>query len=154
MSVLALSQEIHVYSFIYLRGLYYIYQPLKGRVFLEIHSFLIAIFSCLSKIMSILCNNISKMEEGGKGHLHVFQDSWFQYGGSLNLKKNNIVVDDDERCESSLATSSSIGEDSDASNRSSVTSSDDTTDDASSSNSNSSQALFDLSEIMDQLPIK
>ncbi|XP_057773176.1 protein OXIDATIVE STRESS 3-like [Salvia miltiorrhiza] len=91
--------------------------------------------------------------EGGKSHHHhMFQDSWFQYKGN-NLKN-------EERFESLSATSSSsIGEDSDASNGSSITSSD-TVDDVSSSSSSSSLnsscsgALYDLSEIMDQLPIK
>ncbi|KAH6758842.1 oxidative stress 3 [Perilla frutescens var. frutescens] len=90
--------------------------------------------------------------EGGKSD-HLFQDSWFQFEDQV---KNNI--DHDERCTSSSANTSSIGEDSDASNGSSITSSD-TADDASSSassslNSSPSGALYNLSEIMDQLPIK
>ncbi|XP_047962595.1 protein OXIDATIVE STRESS 3 LIKE 2-like [Salvia hispanica] len=77
--------------------------------------------------------------EGGKNSHNMLQDSWIQYE------------------ESESTSSSSIGEDSDASNGSSITSSD-TVDDASSSSSslNSSRggAIYDLSEIMDQLPIK
>ncbi|KAL8458398.1 hypothetical protein ACS0TY_036059 [Phlomoides rotata] len=87
--------------------------------------------------------------EGGKIH-HLYQDSWFQYQDHI---KNSS--DHDEKCSpSSSSTTSSIGEDSDGS---SVTSSD-TADDGSSesvnSSSSSSGALFDLSEIMEQLPIK
>lgn len=96
------------------------------------------------------------MMEGGKSHHHhLFQESWLQYEDQV--KNNNI--DHDERCSSSTTNTSSIGEDSDAaSNGSSITSSD-TADDASSSassslNSSPSGALDDLSEIMDQLPIK
>ncbi|KAG6425891.1 hypothetical protein SASPL_110099 [Salvia splendens] len=67
------------------------------------------------------------MEGGQNSHDHMFQESWDQ----------------------SETSSSSIGEDSDASNGSSSITSSDTVDDASSSSS-----LCDLSEIMDQLPIK
>ncbi|KAG6395766.1 hypothetical protein SASPL_141890 [Salvia splendens] len=81
--------------------------------------------------------------EGGKNSHNMLQDSWIQYEESESI---------------SATSSSSIGEDSDASNGSSITSSD-TVDDASSSSSslNSSRsgaALYDLSDIMDQLPIK
>ncbi|KAG6398044.1 hypothetical protein SASPL_139494 [Salvia splendens] len=80
--------------------------------------------------------------EAGKNSHNMLQDSWIQYEESESL---------------SATSSSSIGEDSDASNGSSITSSD-TVDDASSSssslNSSRSGALYDLSEIMDQLPIK
>lgn len=72
--------------------------------------------------------------EGGKNSHSMLQDSWIQYEESESI---------------SATSSSSIGEDSDASNGSSITSSD-TVDDASSSSS----SLYDLSEIMDQLPIK
>ncbi|KAL3631951.1 hypothetical protein CASFOL_024935 [Castilleja foliolosa] len=79
------------------------------------------------------------MAEGKNQQL--FQDSWFQFADQM--KKNT------RKCSSS--TTSSIGEESTVSNGSSITSSD-TADDASSSNSSS--ALYDLSEIMTQLPIK
>ncbi|KAL1538295.1 suppressor protein SRP40-like [Salvia divinorum] len=80
--------------------------------------------------------------KGGKSNDHLLQDSWIQYEESESLSATS-------------SKSSSIGEDSDASNGSSITSSD-TVDDASSSSSNSSHggALYDLSEIMYQLPIK
>ncbi|KAK4427279.1 hypothetical protein Salat_1496800 [Sesamum alatum] len=89
------------------------------------------------------------MAEGKSHHHHdhhqVFQDSWFdEYE-----KKNN--------CTSSSSTSS-IGEESMVSNGSSSISSSDTADDASSSASSSFSSgggsLYDLSEIMAQLPIK
>ncbi|KAL1551597.1 hypothetical protein AAHA92_19418 [Salvia divinorum] len=68
------------------------------------------------------------MEGGQNSNDHMFQESWHQ----------------------SETPSSSMGEDSDASNgSSSITSSDTVEDDASSSSS-----LCDLSEIMEQLPIK
>ncbi|KAL0319316.1 UNVERIFIED_CONTAM: hypothetical protein Sangu_2087800 [Sesamum angustifolium] len=96
------------------------------------------------------------MAEGQSHHHHhhqEFQDSWFEYE-----KKNNDHHD--EKCTSSTSTSS-IGEESMFSNgSSSISSSDDTADDASSSPSssfsslNSGGALYDLSEIMEQLPIK
>ncbi|KAK4395189.1 hypothetical protein Sango_1673200 [Sesamum angolense] len=93
------------------------------------------------------------MAEGQSHHHQEFQDSWFEYE-----KKNNDHHD--EKCTSSTSTSS-IGEESMFSNgSSSISSSDDTADDASSSPSssfsslNSGGALYDLSEIMEQLPIK
>ncbi|KAI3455499.1 hypothetical protein Pfo_012162 [Paulownia fortunei] len=93
------------------------------------------------------------MEEG-KSH-ELSQDSWFQYEDHMN--NNN---DHDEKCtpSSSSSSTSSIGEESMVSNGSSISSSD-TADDASSSASssfsaNSGGALYDLSGIMAQLPIK
>ncbi|KAL3632890.1 hypothetical protein CASFOL_025874 [Castilleja foliolosa] len=74
---------------------------------------------------------ITKMAEGKKHQL--FQDSWCQ----------------SEDHNTSSTTTSSIGLESTVSNGSSITSSD-TADDASSSG----RALYDLSEIMSQLPIK
>ncbi|GER46957.1 oxidative stress 3 [Striga asiatica] len=66
------------------------------------------------------------------------------------------VIDYDENCSPSSSISS-IGQESTVSNGSSISSSD-VADDASSSSSsfcaNSSRALYDLSEIMEELPIK
>ncbi|KAK6148798.1 hypothetical protein DH2020_016323 [Rehmannia glutinosa] len=94
------------------------------------------------------------MEEGKKIQ-KVFQDSWFQYE---DHDMKNINDHDDEKCSPSSSTTSSIGEESTVSNGSSISSSD-VSDDASSSasssfSSNSNRALYDLSEIMEQLPIK
>ncbi|KAG8380033.1 hypothetical protein BUALT_Bualt07G0151400 [Buddleja alternifolia] len=81
------------------------------------------------------------------------QDSWFQYED--NMKNNN------DHYHQKCTSSSSIGEESMVSNgSSSISSSPDTADDASSSttstsfSSNSNGSLYDLSEIMEQLPIK
>lgn len=64
-----------------------------------------------------------------------------------NLKDEKESYDSDE--------SSSIGEASTNTNGSSISSSLDTTDDASSSySSNSTGSLYDLSDLMSQLPIK
>ncbi|GER39491.1 oxidative stress 3 [Striga asiatica] len=84
---------------------------------------------------------------------NVFQGSWFQYNDGTMKTMNN---DDVEKFSPSSSATSSIGQESTVSNGSSLS---DVMDDASSSEStsfslNSSQALYDLSEMMEQLPIK
>lgn len=90
------------------------------------------------------------MEEG-KDH-QMLQDSWFRYENHLKNKDPWLKVDDEEVEDSSHENSM-------VSNGSSVSlSSCDTTDDAASSlpssSSNSSGSLYDLSDLMVQLPIK
>ncbi|KAL2243285.1 uncharacterized protein LOC105157697 [Sesamum indicum] len=90
------------------------------------------------------------MAEAQSHHHREFQDSWFEYE-----KKNDDHHD--EKCTSSTSTSSIAEESMFTNGSSSISSSDDTADDASSSASSSFSsggALYDLSEIMQQLPIK
>ncbi|CAA0814679.1 oxidative stress 3 [Striga hermonthica] len=86
----------------------------------------------------------------------VFQGSWFQYNDGSSTMKTMMKNDDVEKFSPS-SSSSSIGQESTVSNGSSSLS--DVMDDASSFESssfspNSSRALYDLSEMMEQLPIK
>ncbi|KAG8388367.1 hypothetical protein BUALT_Bualt02G0118600 [Buddleja alternifolia] len=89
----------------------------------------------------------------GQSH-HVFQDSWFKYGD--NCMMNN---DHSEKCTTSSSLSNSFNRnpiilDESSSSISSSDSEDDLSSSPSPSPSNSSRALYDLSEIMAQLPIK
>ncbi|XP_075510202.1 protein OXIDATIVE STRESS 3 LIKE 2-like [Primulina tabacum] len=85
------------------------------------------------------------MEEGKARQ--ILQDSWFRYENHLKNKDQWLKVEEEEEYSSH--------ENSVVSNGSSVSlSSCDTTDDAASSSSNLSGSLYDLSELMVQLPIK
>lgn len=101
--------------------------------------------------------------DNNQGRRQLFQDypcsqqSWF----SRDLKERDkswVIMEgeiyDANNSRTASSSSSSIGEDSSALNGSGSLTSLDTEDDASSSPPNSSGSLFDLADLIPQLPIK